>query len=74
LEFVIEDRSTAFSREVEVAVVREVEHGQGVGCGFVIDAEFVVIGEGVGNGDSQVTGVAFLAIGGGVGEYDRCGR
>lgn len=68
LNFVIEDRFTPFSGEIEVAVIGEVKNGWLVGGGIVVDPEGVVLGPGVGDGACESAGVAALAVGAGVGQ------
>ena len=53
----------AAAGEVEVGVVGEVDGGGLVGGGFVLEAQLVVVGERVDDGDGHVAGVTFLAVG-----------
>jgi hypothetical protein len=56
------DHAGVLAGEVEVAVVRQVHDGRLVGRRLVIDAEGVVVGQGVRDGGVEVAGVAFLAV------------
>jgi len=50
------------AREVEVAVVGQVEHCRFVGAGLVVDAQFVAVGEAVGHLGGEVAGETHFAI------------
>ena len=60
LKDVIEN--VALAREVKVGVVGEVDDGGFVGGGFVIDAEFVLVGEGVGDFRGEGPRIILFAI------------
>jgi hypothetical protein len=64
-------KNGAAFRQVPVGVVRDVDDSGFVGCGGVIEAEHVVIGEGVDDGGGERAGITFLAVGADVGETDR---
>ncbi len=44
-------------------MIRQVDYGRLVGGGMVVDADFIVRGQGIGDFDREVAGVSFLAIG-----------
>ena len=60
--FVIQNVAVTFPRKVEVTVLAEVDGGGLVGSGFVIDDEFVGVGQRVGDSHLEITGPAVVAI------------
>ena len=66
---VIEDR--ALAGEIPVGVVGEVYRGRLVGGGEVVDSQFVIVGERVGDLHLQAAGVTFLAVRARVAEGNR---
>ena len=58
----IQNVTVTFPRKVEVTVLAEVDGGGLVGSGFVIDDEFVGVGQGVGDSRLEIAGPAVVAI------------
>ena len=67
----LQNVSVALTREVEVSVIGQVEHGGFVGGRAVIDLEFVLVGQRVHDFDRQVAGKVFFSIFAQVGELER---
>ena len=66
----VENVSRAFTGEVEITVLAQVEDGGLVGGGFVIDDQFVCFGERVTDSDFQIAREPFFAVLAEVGECD----
>src|SRR5689334_24586618 len=56
-EVMLENVSVAFTREIEIGVVRQVENGVYVGRRGVIDPELVVVRQSVDDSRAQVAGI-----------------
>ena len=69
----VEDAATAFTCEVEIAVIGEVDDGGFVGRGFVADFELIVRRQKVSDGGLKLAREALLTIGAGVGQADTHG-
>jgi integrase len=67
-EFVPKNIAPAFSGQIEVSVLREVNRRGLVGRGFVVKNELILIGERIGYLDIHISRVSFLAIFAEVGE------
>ena len=65
-DLVVVDGAAALAGEVEVGVVGKVAQRVLVGDGLVVEDQFVVVGEGIGDHHAQRAGIALLAVGGGV--------
>ena len=51
-----------FSRKIEVGVIRKIEMRRGIGRSLVGNAQGIVIGEAIGNGDTHVSRVSFISV------------
>jgi len=64
----LENVAIAGAGQVEVTVVGQVEHGRFVGAGLVVDAQFVVVGQAIGDFGGQIARETHLAVGREVGQ------
>ena len=73
-QLVIQDGSIGRARQIPVSVIGQIEHGRLLVCRcFVVDCQFIVVVQGVGNHRLEGSGIPFLAIRAGIGEFHtRC--
>ncbi len=61
-EFVIQNVASAFSGQIEITVLAQIYGGGLVGSGFVIDYQFVAIGQCVCHSDLHISREAVVAV------------
>ena len=62
-QVMVENGAVASSGEIPIAVVGQVEHGWLVGCCLVLDRQFAVLGQPVGDIDGECPGIVLFAVG-----------
>ena len=63
LQLVVEDGLRRVAREVEIGVVRHIDHGRGIGLGLVVNRNGVLLRQGEGHLGRKVARELLLAIG-----------
>ena len=61
-EFVIQNVAGAFSGQIEITVLAQIDGRGLVGGGFVVDDQFVGVGQSVGDFERQISGKAVVTI------------
>ena len=69
-ELVVEDSARTVAGQVEVGMARQVDHRRLVGGRRVVDAEFILVVQGVGHLDVEVAGIALVAVRAQIGELE----
>src|SRR5690349_15471824 len=67
-DLMVQNLSYPFTFQIEIRMVCQVNDSWLVGCRFVVDLEFILIGEGVNDLHIQVAGVALFTILADIGE------
>ena len=67
----IQDGAAAFTGEVPVGVIGEVQHRIGIGMSLIVDRQLVLFSQCVDDFYLEIAGIAFLSIDTGVGQSDR---
>ena len=69
-EDVLVDIAISFARQVEIRMVGQVDRSGLIGGRLIIDPEFIVIGERIGDVDVEISWVSFFSVGAQVVEFD----